>query len=48
MLAMVIYVHQGRILRGGVDRCAPPLRIFAPLLKGHAPPPWESFNDGTK
>ena len=44
-LAVVIYLHQGRILRGGVERCAPPLRSFctspenfAPLLKGHAPP----------
>jgi hypothetical protein len=37
-LAVVIYLHQRRILRGGVERCAPPLRIFAPLRKGHAPP----------
>jgi hypothetical protein len=27
-LAVVIYLHQCRILRRGVERCAPPLRSF--------------------
>ena len=28
LLAVVIYLHQGQILRRGVERCAPPLRSF--------------------
>jgi hypothetical protein len=54
-LAVVIYLHQGRILRGGVERCAPPLRSFCTSPENFCTSPerscispWESFNDGTK
>jgi hypothetical protein len=54
-LAVVIYLHQGRILRGGVERCAPPLRSFCTSPENFSTypersctSPWESFNDGTK
>jgi hypothetical protein len=42
------HCQHGRILRGGVGRCALPMRNFAPPLKSHATSPWESFNDRSK
>jgi hypothetical protein len=55
-LKLTVYnANQDRILRGGVERCAPPLRSFCISPENFCTSPeksctshWESFNDRSK